>query len=315
VVKAEVRPRSIATRRAFENAVTVDMLIGGSTNTALHLPAIAREAGVSLTLDDFDEISRRTPHICRLAPAGEHTMADLEEAGGIPAVMAVAMRRLHDLPTVSGLTTHQVAARALPQDNAIIRPLDDPYHAEGGIAVLRGSLAPLGAVVKSGAVDPGMLTFRGPARVFDAEAPAMRAILDGKIKPLDVVLIRYVGPKGAPGMPEMLAPTSAIAGMGMDASVALVTDGRFSGATRGGAIGHVSPEAVAGGPIALVREGDMVSFDIPARRLDVEVGSEELERRRRTWKPPQKPLSGYLQRYRRLVGGAHLGAVLGDEND
>jgi len=315
LVKQGTRPREFATRQAFENAITIDMLIGGSTNTALHLPAIAHEAGITLTLDDFDDISRRTPHICLLAPAGEHTMSDLDEAGGIPAVMSAAKRYLNDIPTVSGENVHRISERARSYDNGVIRPPKKPYHAEGGIAVLRGTLAPVGSVIKSGAVDPAMFKFRGRARVFDAEEPAMRAIMDGEITAGDVVLIRYVGPRGAPGMPEMLAPTAALTGMGLNASVALVTDGRFSGASRGGAIGHVCPEAYAGGPIALVREGDEISFDIKSRRLDLEVGTQEIEQRRKAWKRPEKPLSGYLKRYRLLVGGAHLGAVLGEENE
>jgi dihydroxy-acid dehydratase len=308
-------PTGIATRHAFENAITMDMLIGGSTNTALHLPAIAREAGISVTLDDFDEISRRTPHICKLAPAGEETMSDLDEAGGIPAVMAAAKDYLNDSPTVSGLTVHRICENAWYYDNGVIRTVEKPYREEGGIAILSGTLAPLGSVVKSGAVDPGMIKFKGRARVFDSEEPAMRAITGGEIKSGDVLIIRYVGPRGAPGMPEMLAPTSMLSGMGLDTTVALVTDGRFSGATKGGAIGHVCPEAATGGPIALVRDGDEISFDIGERRLDLEVSQEELEKRRKDWTNPAKPLKGYLKRYRELVSGAHLGAVLGEEND
>ena len=315
LVNGGICPVDIITRQAFDNAITLDMLIGGSTNTVLHLPAISREAGITITLDDFDEISRRTPHICMLAPAGEHTMSDLEEAGGVPAVMSAARGYFNDIPTVSGETVHGISEGARAYDNGVIRPVDNPYHTEGGIAILRGTLAPLGSVIKSGAVDPGMMEFSGRARVFDSEEPAMRAILDGKIQTGDVVVIRYVGPRGAPGMPEMLAPTSALAGMGLDSSVALITDGRFSGATRGGAIGHICPEAADGGPIAMVREGDMISFDIKKRKLDINVSPDELEERRKDSSQPVKPLTGYLKRYRELVSGAHLGAVLGEENE
>jgi dihydroxy-acid dehydratase len=250
-----------------------------------------------------------------LAPAGEHTMSDLEEAGGVPAVMSAARGYFNDIPTVSGETVHGILEGARAYDNGVIRSVDNPYHTEGGIAILRGNLAPLGSVIKSGAVDPGMMEFSGRARVFDSEEPAMRAILDGKIQTGDVVVIRYVGPRGAPGMPEMLAPTSALAGMGLDSSVALITDGRFSGATRGGAIGHICPEAADGGPIAMVREGDMISFDIKKRKLDINVSPDELEERRKDSSQPVKPLTGYLKRYRELVSGAHLGAVLGEENE
>ncbi len=315
LVNGGINPTDLVTRQAFENAITLDMLIGGSTNTVLHLPAISREAGITITLDDFDEISRRTPHICMLALAGEHTMSDLEEAGGVPAVMSAAREYFNDIPTVSGETVYGISEGARAYDNGVIRPVDNPFHTEGGITVLRGTLAPLGSVIKSGAIDPGMMEFSGQARVFDSEGPAMRAILDGKIQTGDVVVIRYVGPRGAPGMPEMLAPTSALAGMGLDSSVALITDGRFSGATRGGAIGHVCPEAAAGGPIAMVREGDMISFDIKKRKLDINVSPDELEERRKESSQPVKPLSGYLKRYRELVSGAHLGAVLGEENE
>ncbi|MCL4534009.1 MAG: dihydroxy-acid dehydratase [Bacteroidetes bacterium] len=309
-----VRPRDIMTEAAFRNAIAVDMAIGGSTNTALHLPAIAHEVGIRLTLDIFDEISRRTPYLTKLAPAGVLHMEDLYEAGGIPAVMKrLSEAGLLDLtcPTVTGATVGgniETARVRLPE---VIRPLDNPWTKEGGIAVLRGNLAPDGSVVKQSAVLPGMMTHEGPARIFEGEEEADEAIFAGKIVPGDVVVIRYEGPKGGPGMREMLMPTGALLGVGLSDSVALITDGRFSGASSGAAIGHVSPEATEGGPIGLLQEGDIIQIDIPNRKLNVKLSDEELARRRASWKPlPPKVTSGYLARYARLVGSGAAGAVL-----
>lgn len=313
LVERGICPRQIMTPEAFENAIATDMAIGGSTNTVLHLPAIAHDAGVDLPLDLFDKISQRTPYLVKLSPAGPHHMQDLDEAGGIPAVMAELLQQnlIHrDALTVTGHTVAenlQTAARR----TKVIRPLSEPYSPNGGIAILRGNLAPEGSVVKAGAVDPGMMRYRGPARVFDSEEAALEAILNRMIRPGDVVVIRYEGPKGGPGMREMLMPTSALAGMGLDDKVALMTDGRFSGATRGAAIGHVSPEAAAGGPIALVQEGDMIAIDIHARTLTLEVNEEELARRRALWRPPEPKIkAGYLARYAALVTSAGRGAIL-----
>jgi len=313
LVKADLRPRDIMTKAAFTNAFTVDMAIGGSTNTILHLPAIAREVGIELDLNWINEISRRTPHLCHLRPGGPHHIQDLDAAGGIPAVMATLSEKgLIDAScrTVTGRTVGEnlQGVRVLRPD--VIRPLDNPYHQEGGLAILFGSLAPDGAVVKQSAVDPAMMRHEGPARVFDSEEAAIEAILGGRINPGDVVVIRYEGPKGGPGMREMLSPTSAIAGMGLDREVALLTDGRFSGASRGASIGHISPEAAEGGPIALVKEGDRIKIDIPGYRLDLLVPEEELARRRQEWQPPQpKITTGYLARYSRQVKSANTGAI------
>ncbi len=310
-----IRPRDIVTPASVANAVAVDMALGCSTNTVLHLPAIFAEAGLELGLELFDSVSRKTPNLCKLSPAGEHRIEDLHHAGGIPAVM----RSLADggfldtsVKTVTGLTLAENLERldAKVLDNAVIRPLNEPYAQEGGIAILKGSLAPQGAVVKQSAVAPAMLRRTGPARVFDSEEAAVTAILGGEIKEGDVLVIRYEGPRGGPGMREMLTPTSAIAGMGLGESVALITDGRFSGGTRGAAIGHVSPEAAEGGPMALVQEGDLVRIDIPARVLDLEVPAEVLEERRKAWVPVVKePKSPLLRRYMRLVTSAAQGAV------
>ncbi|RMF30589.1 MAG: dihydroxy-acid dehydratase, partial [Chloroflexi bacterium] len=270
LVREGIRPRDILTEAAFENAIAVDMAIGGSTNTVLHLPAIAHEAGIPLPLERFDEISRRTPYLVKLSPAGPHHLQDLDEAGGVPAVMAELLRhgRLHgDALTVTGKTLAESVGSARIRRPDVIRRADAPHRPDGGIAILRGNLAPDGAVVKAAAVLPEMAHHRGPARVFDDEEAAMAAILSGRIQAGDVVVIRYEGPKGGPGMREMLMPTSALAGMGLDDKVALLTDGRFSGATRGAAIGHISPEAAAGGPIALVQDGDEIEIDIPNKRL------------------------------------------------
>jgi len=314
LVERDIKPRDIITPKAFENAIAVDLALGGSTNTALHLPAIAHSAGFELSIDLFNEMGRRVPHLCSMSPGGTHHIQDLYRAGGVQAVMARLAEAglIHtELPTVTGRSVADNIRGARVKDEEVIRPVDRPYHAEGGLAVMHGSLAPDGAVVKQSAVSAEMLVHKGPARVFDSEEEAYAAIQARKIVDGDVVVIRYEGPKGGPGMREMLSPTSALAGMGMDKTVALLTDGRFSGATRGAAIGHVSPEAAAGGPIALVREGDMVSVDIPGKRLDLLVDGEELERRRAAWKPHvQEVDSPFLTRYRRSVTSGVNGAVL-----
>ncbi|MHC4917271.1 MAG: dihydroxy-acid dehydratase [Planctomycetota bacterium] len=310
LVRKDLRPRSVAGRKAFENAVRVDMALGGSTNTCLHLPAIAREGGVKLRLADFDRLSRSTPRICALRPGGDFFMEDLHWAGGIPAVLRRLGKLIHDVPTVGGKKTRQIARGAAVADDEVIRPADDPYAAEGGIAVLRGSLAPAGSVVKQSAVSEGMRRFEGRAVVFESEEQAMKRIMAGGVKPGDFLVIRYEGPRGGPGMREMLSPTSAIAGMGLSDSVALVTDGRFSGGTRGPCVGHVSPEAAAGGPIALVRSGDRIRVDIPGRRIDLLVSKTELARRRKKWRPRSPSVTdGYLGRYGPQVGSAADGAV------
>ncbi len=313
LLEADLRPRDIMTAAAFENAIAVDMALGGSTNTVLHLPAIANDAGVKLSLDTFDAISKRTPYLIKLSPAGPHHIQDLDEAGGVPAVMAELRSKnlLHtDLPTATGKTVGENLATARRRTD-VLRPVDNPHSAEGGIAILRGNLAPDGAVVKAAAVGPEMLHHRGPARVFDGEEAAMRAILDALIKPGDVVVIRYEGPRGGPGMREMLMPTSSLSGMGLDASVALITDGRFSGATRGAALGHVSPEAASGGIIGLVQESDEIEIDIPNRTLTLHVSDAEIARRREGWTPnPPKIQHGWLARYARMVTSASEGAIL-----
>ena len=290
LVAKQILPRQIATLAAFKNAMAVDMALGCSTNTVLHVPAIAREAGIELSLDLFNEISVKTPHLCSMSPGGAHHLEDLDAAGGVPAVMAVLMEAglVDGAPlTATGATVADNLAPVRVLDPSVIRPLANPYHAQGGIAILKGNLAPDGAVVKQSAVDPQMLVNEGSARVFESEEEATGAILEGRIKPGDIVVIRYEGPKGGPGMREMLTPTSAIAGMGLDKEVALLTDGRFSGGTRGAAIGHISPEATEGGPIALVKEGDRIKIDIPAKTLTLLVDDAELARRRQTWQPPE----------------------------
>jgi len=311
LLKKGITARKIMTRAAFENAITVDMAVGGSTNTVLHLPAIAHEAGIMLDLDVFDRLSRRTPNICSMRPAGPHTMLDLHRAGGVQSVM----RELGGLIDGSALTVTGKSVRgnlraAGRGDPKVIRPLRNPYRPEGGIAILYGSLAPAGAVVKSSGVSSKMMVHRGPARVFDSEEDAVRAILGERINPGDVVVIRYEGPKGGPGMREMLGPTSAIAGMGMDESVALVTDGRFSGGTRGASVGHVSPEAAEGGPIAVVEEGEEIMIDIGRRKLDILVPEAELKRRLAEFRPPPPKINkGYLAFYSKFVSSASEGAV------
>lgn len=314
LVEKGIKPSDILTEKAFENALTVDMALGCSTNSVLHLPAIANEAGVSINLDIINEISGKVPNLCKLAPAGHHHIQDLYAAGGVQAVMKELSKKdlLHlDLITATGKTVGENIEKAEVEDYSVIRNIDEPYSATGGIAVLKGNLAPDGAVVKRSAVAPEMLVHKGPARVFDAEDEAIQAIYNGKIQKGDVIIIRYEGPKGGPGMREMLGPTSAIAGMGLDKHVALLTDGRFSGATRGASIGHVSPEAMEGGPVALVREGDMIDINIPEGRLNVEITDEELEERKAGWKAPAPRITkGYLGRYARLVSSASTGAVL-----
>lgn len=309
LVKEDIKPLDIVSRESFENAIRVDMSIGGSTNTVLHLTAIASEGGIELGLDDFDRISAETPHISHMSPGGPYSMKDLEEAGGIPAVMS-RIKKLKDLPTVSGRTIKAITKAAKVERPEVIRTPADPVHKTGGISILYGSLAPEGAVVKSGAVSDKMLKFTGKARVFDCEADAIKAILGRKIKPGDVVVTRYCGPKGGPGMPEMLGPTSAIAGMGLSESVALVTDGRFSGGTRGPCIGHVTPEAVEGGPIGLLKDGDTIVIDIPGKKLDVKLSKAEIEARKKTFKPKQKKLTGYLARYAKNVTSASKGGLI-----
>ncbi len=309
LVRDDVKPLDIVGRGSFENAIRLDMSIGGSTNTVLHLTAIAAEGGVRLGLDDFDRISGETPHLCNMGPGGPYTMKDLDEAGGVPAVLS-RISGLNDAPTVDGRTIGQIAKAAKVVDPEVIRPADDPVHRTGGIAILYGNLAPEGAVVKSGAVSEQMLRFSGKAKVFDGEDAAIRAILGGGIGPGDVPVIRYCGPRGGPGMPEMLGPTSAIAGMGLSESVALVTDGRFSGGTRGPCIGHVSPEAAEGGPIGLLRDGDVIAIDIPGKRVDVKLSPRELEARKKAFVPKQKQLRGYLARYAKNVTSASTGALI-----
>ncbi|MBM4272597.1 MAG: dihydroxy-acid dehydratase, partial [Deltaproteobacteria bacterium] len=316
LIKKDIKPRDIATPNAFKNAIAVDMAVGCSTNTVLHLPAIAHEAGIQLNLDLFNNISKKTPNLCKLSPAGPHHLEDLDMAGGIQAVMKVISQLgVIDLKakTVTGKTVGDNVKGAKVLNSEVIRPLDNPYSKEGGIAILRGNLAPGGAVVKQSAVAENMLVNEGRARVFDSEDDAIAAILGGKIKPGDVVIIRYEGPKGGPGMREMLGPTSAIAGMGLDTTVALLTDGRFSGGTRGAAIGHISPEAAEGGPIGLVREGDIIAIDIPKKTITLKVSSEELKQRKKDFTPkPPAVRSGYLARYARLVTSASTGAIFKD---
>ncbi|PMQ01469.1 MAG: dihydroxy-acid dehydratase [Dictyoglomus sp. NZ13-RE01] len=316
LVKDNIKARDILTREAFENAIAVDMALGGSTNTVLHLLAIAKEAKVDLPLDVFQRISDRTPNICKLSPASSQHIQDLHEAGGIPAVLKELLKGNLIEPnalTVSGKTIGEIAKSAEIRDRNVIKPLEEPYAKDGGIVILYGNLAPEGAVVKKSAVSPKMLKHEGPARVFDSEESAIKDIYGGKIKRGDVVVIRYEGPKGGPGMREMLGPTSALAGMGLDEDVALITDGRFSGGSRGSAIGHISPEAAEGGPIALLRDGDIIEIDIPGRRLNVKVSDEELENRRKNWKPVKKEIEfSYLRRYAKLVTSASKGAVLRD---
>jgi dihydroxy-acid dehydratase len=317
LIESDVTPRRIATQEAFENAIAVDMALGCSTNTVLHVPAIAREAKIDLNLDSFNKISARVPHLCNLSPAGSHRLEDLDAAGGVHAVMArlAAAKLIHLGPlTVTGKTVGENLTGVEAKDAEVIRPLDRAYHAEGGIAILFGNLAPDGAVVKQSAVAAEMLVNEGKARVFDSEEAATDAILGGKIHKGDVVVIRYEGPKGGPGMREMLTPTSAIVGMGLGSAVALITDGRFSGGTKGAAIGHVSPEAADGGLIAVVEEGDAIEINIPAKHLNLKVSEGEIERRRKNWRPPEAKIKeGYAYRYSKMVGSGAKGAVFKEE--
>ena len=313
MLKRDIRPRDIMTKEAFINALTMDMALGCSTNSMLHLPAIAYEAGVDLNVDIANEISSKTPNLCHLAPAGHTYIEELNEAGGIYAVMKeiskLGLLNL-DCMTVTGKTVGENIKNAINLDTDVIRPAENPYSNVGGIAVLKGNIAPDSCVVKRSAVLPEMLKHSGPAKVFDCEEDAVAAIKGGKIVPGDVVVIRYEGPKGGPGMREMLNPTSAIAGMGLDDTVALITDGRFSGASRGASIGHASPEAAVGGPIGLLEDGDIIDIDINANTINARVSEEEFAKRRENWKPRMNEVTGYLARYRKLVSGAPRGAVL-----
>ncbi len=309
LVNEHITPRSIVTRDALINAVKVDMAIGGSTNTALHIPAIAKEFGHSIDLTVFDEVSREIPHLTSIRPSGPYHMGDFDRAGGVPAILKRLKGQLSDEATVSGRSIHEIADSSRIKDPEVIRGMNDPFHKEGGIAVLYGNLAPKGSVVKQAAVSPKMMKFTGTAKVFDSEAAAVEAISGKKIKKGDIVVIRYEGPKGGPGMPEMLYPTSLISGMGLSNDVALITDGRFSGATRGPCIGHVSPEAFDKGPIAAVRNGDRISLDIPKRKIELLVSEKVLSSRLRSIKVVDKKPKGMLMRYRRMVKGADEGAV------
>ena len=307
-----ITPSKIMTEAALRNAITVDMALGGSTNTVLHLKAIANELGYELPLTLFDEISKKTPHLCNMSPAGPYKIKDLHRAGGIPAVMTRVKKNLDlNVLTATGEKLKENLKDVKVYDDEVIRPVENPIHKEGGIAILSGNLAPNGAVAKMAAISPKMWTFKGTARVFEQEEPAVKAIYGGEIKPGDVLVIRYEGPKGGPGMREMLVGTSAIVGMGLGEEVALITDGRFSGASRGPCIGHVSPEAAAGGPIALIEDGDKITIDIPNRRLELGVSEKELVKRKAKWTPPEpKVTKGYLVRYASLVTSADNGAVL-----
>jgi dihydroxy-acid dehydratase len=311
MIKENLTPRKILTKNAFENAIRIDMALGGSTNTTLHIPAIAYEAGIELSMNVFDKISRLTPHVCNMLPGGDHYLEDLDAAGGIPGVMSRFAAVLKKSPTVSGKSIVELAQAGQVRNDDVIRKLDNAYHKEGGIAVLSGNLAPNGSVVKQTAVSSKMLKFKGAAIVFDSEEEAMTAILNKKIKAGHVIVIRYEGPKGGPGMREMLSPTSAISGMGLGDSVVLLTDGRFSGGTRGPCIGHISPEAAEGGPIAAVRDGDRIVLDIPNRKLEVKLSRAEIKKRLAKWKPREPKIkTGWLARYARVVTSANTGAVV-----
>ncbi len=311
MVKEKLTPRRVMTRNAFQNAIRIDMALGGSTNTTLHIPAIAYEAGIELSMETFDKISRTTPHICNMLPGGHHYLEDLDAAGGIPGVLSRFQDAIKRSPTVSGRDIVDLAKAGRVKNADVIRTLDKAYHKEGGIAVITGNLAPNGSVVKQTAVSEKMQRFEGTAVVFDSEEEAMKAILDGKIGAGHVVVIRYEGPKGGPGMREMLSPTSAITGMGLGESVVLLTDGRFSGGTRGPCIGHISPEAAEGGPIAAVRNGDKILLDIPNRKLDINISKAEMKRRLAKWKPREPKIkSGWLARYAKVVTSANTGAIV-----
>jgi dihydroxy-acid dehydratase len=315
MVKENLTPRKIVTYKSFENAIMVDMAVGGSTNTTLHLPALAHEFGLHLSLEKFDELSRTTPHLISLRPGGSNVMLHFDRAGGVQAIMQRLSPKLYlEQRTVNGKTIGENLKEldiVNPKLNKeIIGTLENPIHAQGGIAVLKGSLAPEGAVIKQAAVDPGMHVHTGPARVYDGEKAAMESILAGNVKPGDVVIIRYEGPKGGPGMREMLAVTAALGGMGLLESVALITDGRFSGGTRGPCIGHVSPEATEGGPIALVKDGEMIEINIPERALNIKISEEELKQRKAAFVPPKTEITGYLARYQRSVHSANTGGIV-----
>ena len=313
LVERDIKPRDIATINAFENSIHVEMALGSSTNTVLHLPAIAHEAGFQLDLDLFNNLSAKTPNLCRISPVGTPHMEDIDRAGGIPAVMGELNKKgLLDLTqmTVTGKKIGENIGAKHSLDETVIRPIDSPYSKDGGLAILFGNLAPDGAVVKKSAVDSDMLKHSGPARIFEGEESAMEAIMAGRIAKGDVVVVRYEGPKGGPGMREMLSLTSALAGAGLDKDVALITDGRFSGGTRGAAIGHVSPEAQEGGPIGIIREGDIINIDIPARSLNVNLSGEEMDKRLKDWsRPDYKVKKGYLYRYAKQVTSANTGAI------
>ncbi|MEJ2695202.1 MAG: dihydroxy-acid dehydratase [Candidatus Sulfobium sp.] len=311
LVKRNVTPRKVMNRKAFENAIMVDLALGGSTNTVLHIPAIAHDAGVRLPLEVFDTLALSTPHIADMLPGGKNYLEDLEYAGGIPAVLKRLRGNLRDNITVSGKSIRSIADAAEILDEDVVRPLDKAHHKQGGIAILKGNLAPGGAVVKQSAVSKKMMKFQGMAVVFDSEEESMKAILAGKVKPGSVVVIRYEGPKGGPGMREMLSPTSAIAGMGLSESVALITDGRFSGGTRGPCIGHISPEAMEGGPLAVVSDGDRIRIDIPKRSVELLISGDEIKERLKSWKKPSPKITkGYLARYARSVSSAGEGAIM-----
>jgi len=311
MIKNNITSRKIMTKKAFENAIMVDLALGGSTNTVLHIPAIANDAGAELPLETFDKLSKKTPHLANMLPGGEHYLEDLDWAGGIPAVMKRLRKNLNNTITVGGRKTFDLADSAEVIDEEVIRPITKPYHKEGGIAILRGNLAGDGAVVKQSAVSLNMMQFEGTAKVFDSEEAGMKAILEGKINPGNVVVIRYEGPKGGPGMREMLSPTAAIAGMGLSESVALITDGRFSGGTRGPCIGHISPEAMEGGTIAVLQDGDRIRIDIPKRKIDVLLSDREIKARFARWKPIKPKITkGYLARYAKMVSSAGSGAVM-----
>ncbi|MCT4565595.1 MAG: dihydroxy-acid dehydratase [Maledivibacter sp.] len=313
-IEQDIKPLDVLTLDAFKNAITIDMAMAGSTNTVLHLPAIAHEAGIELSLDMFDEISKKTPYLTKLSPSGKHHMEDLHLAGGIPALMKELTKKgliKEDLITVTGLTVGENIKNANIKDKEIVKSVEKPYRETGGLAILRGNLAPDGCVVKESAVADEMLKHEGPAKVYDSEEAAVNSIFEGKIEKGDVVVIRYEGPKGGPGMREMLSPTSAIAGMGLDKDVALLTDGRFSGATRGAAIGHISPEAMEGGLIGLIENGDIIEIDISNKKLEVRLSEEEITKRKQKYvKPEPKVKKGYLARYAKLVTSANTGAVL-----
>jgi dihydroxy-acid dehydratase len=311
LIKKNITSRKIMTRKAFENAIMVDLALGGSTNTVLHITAIAHDTDIMLPLETFDVLSKKTPHLANMLPGGEHYLEDLDRAGGIPALMKRLRKSLHNNMTVSGKRIFEIADSAEVMDENVIRPLHKAYHREGGIAILRGNLAPDGAVVKQTAVSKNVMKFEGIAKVFNSEEACMKAILNGKIKAGDVVVIRYEGPKGGPGMREMLSSTAAITGMGLSESVALITDGRFSGGTRGPCVGHISPEAMEGGTIAILKDGDRIRIDIPNRKIDVLLSVKDIKERLKKWKPLKPKITkGYLSRYARMVSSAGSGAVM-----